>query len=140
MKVRAIKLPSANPLRWVNMRSRELNMRVLSRATGYDTGNGCLLFQDQDFKLDDSKNWQDPGFEQTNGDPVVCVDWGDAKAYVAWLSDITGEGYRLMSETEWEYVARGDTDSTYYWPAEAEGCDYNNWADQSILGRTSRFR
>ena len=35
------------------------------------------------------------------------VSWNDAKAYVAWLSRKTGGRYRLLSEAEWEYAARG---------------------------------
>src|SRR6202167_303014 len=31
-------------------------------------------------------NWHSPGFPQTERDPVVCVSWDDAQAYVAWLS------------------------------------------------------
>lgn len=50
--------------------------------------------------------WRNPGFAQTENDPVVCVRWTDAQAYVAWLSRTTGHRYRLLSEAEWEYIAK----------------------------------
>lgn len=47
--------------------------------------------------------------------PAINVSWDDAKEYVAWLSRMTGQEYRLLSESEWEYAARGGTTTQYNW-------------------------
>jgi formylglycine-generating enzyme required for sulfatase activity len=47
--------------------------------------------------------------------PVINVSWDDANAYVAWLSSKTGEGYRLLSEAEREYIARAGTRTAFWW-------------------------
>lgn len=59
--------------------------------------------------------------------PVINVSWDDAQAYVNWLSKITGNRYRLPSATEWEFAARGNTTSIYWWGnSESDGRDRAN--------------
>lgn len=50
--------------------------------------------------------------------PKGSLSWHDAKLYANWLSRRTGKPYRLPSEAEWEYAARGGTSSTFWWGAE----------------------
>ena len=47
--------------------------------------------------------------------PVENVSWDDAQLFVQKLSQKTGKKYRLPSEAEWEYAARGGSTTTYPW-------------------------
>jgi len=78
--------------------------------TGYSVENGCTVWIDHTYPLRQDAGWQNPGFSQTNRDPLVCVNRQDIKAYLAWLNGkllgrLPSEGdgpYRLPSEAEWE--------------------------------------
>ena len=63
----------------------------------------------------------DPGAGSSNDPkaPVSNISWDDAQSYVRWLSQKTGEEYRLPSEAEWEYAARGGTETIYWWGDDA---------------------
>jgi len=52
--------------------------------------------------------------------PVINISWEDAVKYTKWLSDQTGEKYRLPTEAEWEYFARAGTDTNYWWGNEID--------------------
>ncbi len=47
--------------------------------------------------------------------PVINITWYGARRYVRWLSKKTGKTYHLPSEAQWEYAARADAKSTYWW-------------------------
>lgn len=92
----------------------------------------CYLLDRRGQIAETSANWRNPGFAQTGREPVVCVNWGDAQAYAAWLSRKTGKPYRLLSESEWEYAARAETTTSRYWGESADNqCSYANGADET---------
>jgi formylglycine-generating enzyme required for sulfatase activity len=75
-------------------------------------------------------SWRNPGFPQTDRDPVVCVTWDDARLYADWLQQTTKKAYRLPTEAEWEYAARAGTPLARYWSDGRDGtCRHANVAD-----------
>ena len=67
-------------------------------------------------------------FEGEGASPASWVSWTDARAYAEWLSRETGEKYRLLSEAEWEYVARAGSTTPYPWGDELGSNRANCWA------------
>ena len=62
-----------------------------------------------------------------NPQPVVNVSWNDATAYAEWLSQQTGQKYRLPTEAEWEYAARGGSYASRFWGDNPDrACEYAN--------------
>ncbi len=55
----------------------------------------------------------DPGGDP--GTPVHNLSWDDAQQYLDWLSRLTGHRYRMLSEAEWEYAARANAKTRYWW-------------------------
>ncbi|MBM4239565.1 MAG: formylglycine-generating enzyme family protein [Gammaproteobacteria bacterium] len=115
--------------------------RKFVTATGYQVAAGCRVPSDKVVKgervgWDDRSDasWQTPGFIGPFKEdiPVVCVGHADARAYVAWLSGVSGKAYRLPSEAEWEYAARAGSRGIYPWGNNADlGCAHANAYDRS---------
>jgi formylglycine-generating enzyme required for sulfatase activity len=77
-------------------------------------------------------DWSNTGFKQTSAHPVVCVSWGDATDYADWISQKTGQHYRLPSDSEWEYAARAGSSASRPWSDRPDAaCGSANVADQT---------
>lgn len=106
------------------------------RASGYAgfQGKGCGVLRHADLQWvnDDARDWRNPGFEQGDDHPVVCVSWDDAKAYAAWLAQKTGKKYRLPSEAEWEYAALAGARGPRPWGEDDKAaCKHANVWDET---------
>jgi formylglycine-generating enzyme required for sulfatase activity/endogenous inhibitor of DNA gyrase (YacG/DUF329 family) len=74
---------------------------------------------DQFAEADGREKPNDRGWGRGNR-PVINVSWHDATAYAEWLSQQTGQNYRLPTEAEWEYAARAGTETKYWWGNEID--------------------
>jgi formylglycine-generating enzyme required for sulfatase activity len=98
--------------------------------SGYTPTRGCWAMEKGKYTASTTLNWRGTGYAQQNNHPAACISWHDAKAYTKWLSNMTGKHYRLPSEAEWEYAARGDTTSARYWGENPDqACNYANVMD-----------
>ncbi len=101
-------------------------------ATGYKAPDACQVWGGVDVVK--GKTWQDPDYGRppAENEPVVCVTWLDAKAYVKWLSESTGKKYRLLTEAEWEYAAKGGSKTKWPWGTDGQKiCEYGNAFDKT---------
>lgn len=65
-----------------------------------------------------------------NDQPVANISWFEAMEYAQWLSEKTGRRYRLPTEAEWEYAARGGASARNYWgDGPLDACLFANGAD-----------
>jgi formylglycine-generating enzyme required for sulfatase activity len=53
--------------------------------------------------------------------PMRDLSWDEAQLYLKWLSTVSRKPYRLPTEAEWEYAARGGTTSRYWWGEQMKG-------------------
>jgi len=118
----------------------ELPVHDVSIGKPFAVGIFEVTFAEWDLcaaKGDCDKDIYDSGWGRGNR-PAVNVSWDDASAYVQWLSKESGEKYRLLTESEWEYSARSGSRGEYWWGlrfvgerAVCEGCESGIYAEST---------
>jgi formylglycine-generating enzyme required for sulfatase activity len=121
-------------------RNHRTQAQTIGHSRTYDEGSARIIERDGIFWMHDYE-----GKPSADKNPVLHVDWYDAQAYVEWLSEQTGQRYRLPTEAEFEYAIRAGSVSTFWWGNERPEDIVENITggdDESISGRrwTSGFR
>ena len=102
--------------------------------TNHQNG-GCVIFEDPGlfgkrnkvWQLNATKNWRNPGFQQTDDHPVVCVDINEASEYAAWLSVKMRRHYFVVTEYWFEKL-----NHVRLWPLNDETiCQFGNFRDKA---------
>ena len=113
--------------------------RSFARDTGYkteaETGGGAYVWTGK-WEKKEGTYWDNPGFEQTDNNPVTCVSWKDAQAFIKWLNRKEGKDYRLPTEAEWEYAARAGSRTRFCYGNNKDGLAEYAWYRDNSGKRT----
>jgi len=132
------------------------DFRKFVNDTGYVTAaeNVAGSFVHNGTKWENTRDasWKNPYYNQTENHPVTCINWHDAVKYCNWLSEQKGltpaytingnnvswntgaNGYRLPTEAEWEYAARGGASGNNTTYAGSDSIDSVGWIKPNSSG------
>ena len=106
--------------------------KEFARAAGHRTGAessglGALVLKGNAWEMDVDADWCNPGFDQSDDHPVVCISWNDARAFCDWLSHKEHKKYALPTEAQWEYACRAGTQTKFFFGDDEEALSKHVW-------------
>lgn len=100
--------------------------------TGYEMRVGCIAYARRDGSWSRFPNatWNNTARPFNEDFPATCIDWHAANAYIKWLSDLSGQPFRLPTESEFEHARRAGSASAYHFGSDpVQSCRYGNVPD-----------
>jgi formylglycine-generating enzyme required for sulfatase activity len=106
------------------------------QETGYltdaeDSGGGMVFdMEERTFEQESGSSWRNPGWEVEENEPVTMISYNDAQAFVDWLAVREKLPYKLPTEAQWEYAARGGIPMAHFpWGDNMPNGELANYAD-----------
>jgi formylglycine-generating enzyme required for sulfatase activity len=106
---------------------------IFANEVGVPGSESCFVRINKRWSNEKGKGWSDPGFEQGDDHPAVCMNWLEATAYADWLSEKTGQFYRLPTYEESVAATAAGASTAYWWGDDfTEICSRANAADSNF--------
>jgi formylglycine-generating enzyme required for sulfatase activity len=120
-----------------NQYSSEKPIHEVTIDYEFAVGKYPVTFAEYDKFCDSTrqKKPEDEGWRRGNR-PVIYVNWNDARDYCEWLSEQTGQVYRLLSEAEWEYACRAGSTGKYCFGDDVHQLASYGWFNGNSGGKT----
>jgi len=130
-------LPKGRFMMGSNERDSEKPIHEVTIDYELAVGKYQVTFAEYDKFCDSTrqKKPEDKGWGRGNR-PVINVNWNDARGYCEWLSEQTGQVYRLLSEAEWEYACRAGSTGKYCFGDDVHQLASYGWFSGNSGGKT----